>query len=82
MYMYGTKTKTIVGGCNYLKFKIGKNISSVNWITILLSTNDTYTIKFQYVRCGKVQDKHVAYGVYADQLNTVISRYTGLAYSL
>ena len=70
--MTGAKNFTI--GSNGLAFKIGKNAKAVNYVVIQLNGKDLYDMKFQ--KGTRVLKK--ANDVYADQLQKMFTKHTGM----
>ena len=77
-----TGARNFVGSSNKLQFKIPKNQSSANFVTIELTPDDLYTVTFAKYRGLKVTTLKEFDGVYADQLRSIFERYTGLYTSL
>lgn len=77
-----TGAKNFLGDKNSLRFKLPKNQSQANLVTITLEANDTYTISFAQYRGNNVQVLKEIDMVYADQLQEIFERYTGLYTSL
>ena len=85
----GNRFKAMVGakdfgiGSDGLHFKIGRNSKSISHIVIDYDRGkDLYNMKFLRVRMGKVKVVKQLKGIYADQLQNVFTRYTGLYTSL
>ena len=74
--MTGAKNFTI--GKDGLAFKIGRNAKAVNYVVIQLNGKDLYDMKFQ--KGTRVLKK--ANDVYADQLQKMFTKYTGMYTSL
>jgi len=70
--MTGAKNFTI--GKDGLAFKIGRNAKAVNYVVIQLNGKDLYDMKFQ--KGTRVLKK--ANDVYADQLQKMFTKYTGM----
>lgn len=64
-------------GPDRLTFRIGTNPKKVKIVVIILEANDTYTVHFIRVR-GIHTSMDTVDSIYADQLQEVFSRYTGL----
>lgn len=77
-----TGAKNFLGDKNSLRFKLPKNQSQANLVTITLEANDTYTISFAQYRGNNVKVLKEIDMVYADQLQEIFKRYTGLHTSL
>jgi hypothetical protein len=73
-----TGAKGFSFGSNGLSFKIGRNAKAVNYVVIDLNAKDLYDIKFQK---GSRVLKQVN-DVYADQLQKVFTKHTGMYTSL
>lgn len=67
---------------NSLSFKLPKNQSQANLVLIVLDPNDTYTVTFAKYRGDKITVLKELDMVYADQLQEIFERYTGLHTSL
>jgi len=80
LFMYGARN--VVGSENSLTFRLGRNAINCNCIRITLNSLDLYDIEYLAIRGVTVKEKASSNGVYADQLNDVISSVTGLAYHL
>ena len=73
-----TGAKNFGIGSNGLSFKIGKNAKAVNYVVIQLNGKDLYDMKFQ--KGTRVLKK--ANDVYADQLQKMFTKHTGMYTSL
>jgi hypothetical protein len=74
--------RDFVYGERSLMFRIGFNKSKANKVRITLDANDTYSVewfKLRSIDCASVETMN---NVYADQLRSVFTRFTGLATSL
>ena len=71
--------KNLVGGNDFLQFKIGSNEKNVRTIRIRLDPSDTYTVQFFNNR-GNVLTE--CSDVYCDSLHNIIEEKTGLYLSL
>ena len=80
-FMLGAKE--LVGGENYLQFRIS-GCRSISHVKITLDPSDTYTMSFMKWSAKKLEYKVVAEvsGVYVDMLHDVIEGKTGLYTSL
>lgn len=67
--------KDLVKSAQTLQFRIGRNVKSVKVITIQLEADDTYTVR---AIGANLRIKGECFGVYADQLHTVLESLTGL----
>lgn len=77
--------KNLIGGDDYLTFKIGRNAKRVTHIRVTLDPTDTYKVEFIKVgRAPNFTTKTLAEfdGVYADMLHKMIEDNTGLYLSL
>ena len=77
-----TGAKQLAHGDKSLMFKIGRNSSKANQITIKLEENDTYSVTFHSFRKMELKDLKKYEGVYADNLKSIFETYTGMATSL
>lgn len=85
-----TGAKMFVGDKNSLRFRIGKNMSKANTITIELRGDDTYDMTFQRVTMPRISLKTGKYiegkedvikkfsGIFFDQLQELFTEVTGL----
>jgi len=70
-------------GPNGMSFKIGKNSKRVNHVTIDLDRGrDLYNMKFDWVTIKGIKNKKTLKGIYADQLQDMFTKYTGMYTSL
>lgn len=85
--------KNLLGGENHLQFKIGTNAKKVTHVTVTLTSDDLYTVRFDKVTKigfnaktgamkGGVKMLQEVEGVEVSQLRDVISAGTGLYLSL
>jgi hypothetical protein len=74
--------KNLVGGDNYLSFRIGRNAKGVNYIKITLTPADLYDVEFGNIRGMNYKVKKSVNGVYFDRLHDVIEKNTGMYLSL
>ena len=74
--------KNLVGGKDYLSFRIGRNSKGINYIKITLTPQDLYDVEFGAIRGMNYKVKSEAKGIYADMLHDVIGQNTGMAMSL
>jgi hypothetical protein len=77
-----TGAKNLGAGENYLSFKVMRNASKATHIKITLNAMDTYDIEF--IRCRKFEAKTLktVEGIYAEDLQSIFTRETGLNTSL
>lgn len=61
-----------------LTFRIMRNSKAVSAVSVILQPNDTYTMQFIRIRIRTVSVLNEVDGLYADQLQEVFTRYTGL----
>ena len=80
LYMLGAKN--LVGGDNYLSFRIGRNSKGVNYVKITLNPKDLYDVEFGAVRGMNYKVKSVVKDIYADMLHKAIEDHTGMYTSL
>ncbi len=75
--------KNLVGGDNYLTFKIMRNAKRVTHVRVTLDPSDTYTVEF--IRCWGTKAPEIlesVEGIYCDMLKSVIGCGTGLEMSM
>ena len=80
-----TGAKNFIGGSMFLGFEIGKNSSAANRVTITYSqARDLYSVTFLKAKRGGLDTVELKRfdNVYADQLRSVFTEYTGLETSL
>ncbi len=79
-----TGAKNYVDYGNALSFHLGRNSSRANLVKIILEANDTYTVEFSRfsMRTLDVKLLDSISDVYADQLQEIFTRKTGLYTSL
>ena len=80
-----TGAKNFIGGSMFLGFEIGKNSSPANRVTITYSqARDLYSMTFLKAKRGGLDTVELKRfdNVYADQLRSVFTEYTGLETSL
>lgn len=81
MYMLGAKN--VCGGENFLQFRTMKTAKGMgNHIKVELSPADTYTVTFTRIHGMNFKVTAEVENVYADQLNAIIEKNTGLCTSL
>lgn len=78
--MTGVRNMTTTG--RDLTLHMPKVHRSVNRVTITLEANDTYSVRFMYVRSMTLTVRHVAELVHAENLRAVFETHTGLRTSL
>ena len=74
--MVGMKDLSMNG--NTIQFKIGRNNSKANMVSVTLEDNDTYTIKFFSFRKMVFKELDIFENIYCDQLQKIFTDYTGL----
>lgn len=79
-----TGARDFVGGENFLSFKLptGRTKNKSNYVRVRLNGLDTYDVEFLSLRGMNSSVKAYKEGVYADQLQAVFTRETGLETSL
>lgn len=77
-----TGAKDFIGADRSLTFKIGRNDEGVSHVRIVLEPSDTYTVEFLQVRKGVRRVKQTVEDVYADSLQAVFTKHTGMYTSL
>ena len=72
--------KNLVAGNISLTFRIPSNFAKIdiNSITVTLNNSDAYDIDFHKISRGKCKTIAFIYGIYADNLQNVITQVTGL----
>jgi len=66
-------------GPNGMSFKIGRNSKRVNHVTIDYDRGrDLYNMKFDWVTIKGIKNKKTLKGIYADQLQDMFTKYTGM----
>ena len=80
-FMAMTGAKPLVVGTDGMVMKIGRNSKGVNYLRIDLK-GDLYTMEFIRMRAGKKTVLKKVKGVYADQLQKMFTKYTGMYTSL
>jgi len=76
-----TGAKNFAVGPKGASFKIGRNSKNDNFVRIDLK-NDLYDMEFIQMRAGKLKVKSKEKGVYADQLQKMFTKNTGMYTSL
>ena len=70
-------------GPNGMSFKIGRNSKRVNHVTIDYDRGrDLYNMKFDWVTIKGIKNKKTLKGIYADHLQDMLTKYTGMYTSL
>ena len=73
-----TGAKNFGSSRNSLQFKIGRNSKSISHVIITLKSSDLYEMEFIRIRGVKRTVVKKVKGVYADQLQTMFTKYTGM----
>ena len=73
-----TGAKNFGSSSKSLQFKIGRNSKSISHVIITLKSSDLYEMEFIRIRGTKRTVVKKVKGVYADQLQTMFTKYTGL----
>lgn len=75
-----TGAKHIVGGDNFVQFKLPANFAKnkINFVKVTLDVTDTYTVEFFNFRGLNLKEVAKIEGVYADRLQAVFTEQTGL----
>ena len=73
-----TGAKQLVNTGKGLQFKIGKNESKANIVSIELNSSDTYTVTFRNLRGINLKTIKEFTGVYDDMLQNIFTSTTGL----
>jgi hypothetical protein len=74
-----TGAKNLLGRPDGLSFKVGTNAKKVSHVRITITPADLYTVEFMQVRGTQVPKiLHTAVQVYADHLQELFTRHTGL----
>ena len=69
-------------GNEYLGFKIGRNVSGINYIKITLNGKDLYDMEFGAIRGVNYKVKAEHKDVYFDMMKSIIEKETGMYTSL
>lgn len=80
-----TGAKNLVGSENSLSMRVNSvnyDGKRVNVLTVTLDPSDTYIVRASYLRARTLTTVAEASDIYADQLQTVFTRLTGLHTSL
>ena len=77
-----TGAKNLGASNKSLSMKIGRNSKSINYVVITLKSSDLYDVEFIRIRGAKRTVVKKLKGVYADQLQTMFTKYTGMRTSL
>ena len=73
-----TGAKNLGASNKSLSMKIGRNSKSINYVVITLKSSDLYEMEFIRMRGAKRTVVKKVKGVYADQLQTMFTKYTGM----
>jgi hypothetical protein len=77
-----TGAKFLVGGDNFLMFKLPRAKDGINKVRITLNASDTYDLDFFRLRGTKVSQVAHVEDIYNDQLQEIFTQHTGLYTSL
>ena len=80
--MTGAKNLVVDKAKNTLHMKIGRNSKGISHLRIKLTGADLYDMEFLQVRAGNVKVKAKETGLYADQLQKMFTKHTGMYTSL
>lgn len=72
-----TGAHSISGGDNFLRLRF-RGSRRVNYLRVALTSDDTYDVEFAQIGRSEVRNQAQIEGVYAEQLQEVFCRYTGL----
>lgn len=74
-----TGVRSFVQGATTLQFKLkGRTANRSNLCQVVLAADDTYTVSFHYLNNTRCVLRARHEGVYADQLQTLFTKETGL----
>jgi hypothetical protein len=82
----GNKFIAMTGAKDFVKddknrsiiFKIGRNFASISYVKIRLNSMDTYDMEFFSIRKMELKPRGEEKGVYADQLQEMFTKHTGM----
>ena len=77
-----TGAKNLGASGKSLSMKIGRNSKSINYVVITLKSSDLYDVEFIRMRGAKRTVVKKVKGVYADMLQKIFTKYTGMRTSL
>ena len=77
-----TGAKNFGSSKNSLQFKIGRNSKSISHVIITLKSSDLYDVEFIRMRGTSRKVVKKLKGVYADMLQKIFTKYTGMRTSL
>ena len=80
--MTGAKNLGTSGNKKNLSFSIGRNSKSITHVKITLTSADLYDVEFINARGAKIKVVKKVKGVYADMLQKIFTKYTGMRTSL
>lgn len=72
-----TGAHSISAGDNFLRLRF-RGSRRVNYLRVSLTPDDTYDVEFAQVGKSAVRNRAQIEGVYAEQLQEIFRRYTGL----
>ena len=73
-----TGAKNFVGRADGVTFKVGRNGKKVTHVEITLRADDTYDVRFLWVRGTNVIERHKTEGAYNDMLRPLFEAQTGM----
>ena len=73
-----TGAKNFGSSRNSLQFKIGRNSKSISHVIVTLKSSDLYDVEFIRIRGTSRKVVKKLRGIYADQLQQMFTKYTGL----
>ena len=78
----GSRFKAMTGASSFLAFDQGLSFKipsrTVTHVHIYLEPGDTYAVSFSRLRAGRITIVSMNHGIYADQLQSLFTRVTGL----
>ena len=80
--MTGAKNLGTSGNKKNLSFSIGRNSKSITHVKITLTSADLYDVEVINARGAKIKVVKKVKGVYADMLQKIFTKYTGMRTSL
>ena len=80
--MTGAKNLAVDKAKNTLHMKIGRNAKGISHLRIKLTGADLYDMEFLQIRAGNIKVKAKVKGIYADQLQKMFTKHTGMYTSL
>lgn len=77
-----TGSKNFLADGQSLRFNVGRNSRSINFVRVTLNTNDLYDVEFSFLRAGKLSLRASESDVFCGDLRRVFTDKTGLYTSL